>query len=109
MKDLRLLRDMLAAIEAIQSFGIADYDSFAADKKTQDAVMYNLIILGEAANQITEAVQEKHNGIPWSSIIGTRNVIIHGYDQVRLQVVWGIIRDDLHSLKVQLQKALANH
>lgn len=68
--------------------------------------MFNLIIMGEAANQISKEFQEKHNSIPWSSIIGTRNVIVHGYDQVKLQIVWEILQRDLRNLKIELQKAL---
>ena len=72
------------------------------DEKTQDAIMFNLIIMGEAANRISEEFQAKHPEIPWSSIIGTRNVIVHGYDQVKLQIVWDIIQKDLPSLKKSL-------
>lgn len=46
--------------------------------------MYNLIILGEAANQISNEIQTKYPEIPWSSTIGTRNIIVHGYDQVKV-------------------------
>jgi len=45
---------------------------------------------------------EKHPEIPWASIIGTRNVVVHGYDQARLQIVWDIIQKDLHLLKISL-------
>jgi uncharacterized protein with HEPN domain len=70
------------------------YDEFLADAKTQDAILYNLII-GEAANQISDEFQERHDTIPWSSMIGTRNIIIHGYNQVKLQIVWKILQRDL--------------
>ncbi len=53
MKDEgKLLKDMLEAISAIESYSVASYSIFLNDEKTQDAIMYNLIILGEAANQI---------------------------------------------------------
>ena len=61
--------------------------------------MYNLIIMGEAANQIEDSFQEAHPEVPWSAMIGTRNVIVHGYDQVKLQIVWEIIKRDLETLK----------
>lgn len=68
--------------------------------------MYNVIILGEAANRISQEFQEKHPEIPWSSIIGTRNVIVHGYDQIKLQIVWDILTKDLPSLKNKLQSII---
>ena len=98
----KLLQDMLKAIEAIESYTVPSYEAFLKDEKTQDAIMYNLIILGEAANQISNDFQLEHSEIPWSSIIGTRNIIVHGYDQVRLQIVWDIIQKNIKPLKTNL-------
>jgi uncharacterized protein with HEPN domain len=102
----KLLQDMLQAIESIESYMVISYVEFLDNKKTQDAIMFNLIIIGEAANQIPREFQESHSEIPWSSIIGTRNVIVHGYDQVKLQIVWDIIQKDLQSLKSNLVKLI---
>jgi len=99
-----MLQDMLAAIESIESYSVTTYESFVADVKTQDAIMYNLIILGEAANRVPADFQDNHPEIPWTSIIGTRNVVIHGYDQVKLLIVWDIIQKNLKPLKEELIK-----
>jgi uncharacterized protein with HEPN domain len=80
MKDKKKLRDILDAIEAIEDYEVSSYDEFLADTKTQDAILFNLIIIGEAANQISDEFREQHHNIPWSSLIGTRNMIVHGYD-----------------------------
>ncbi len=61
--------------------------------------MYNLIVMGEAANKISTEFQAEHPEIPWSSIIGTRNVIVHGYDQVKLPIIWDILQKSLIPLK----------
>lgn len=107
MKSTReLLEDMLASIETIQSYSLQTYELFVEDDKTQDAIMYNLIILGEAANRISNEFQEEHSEIPWSSIIGTRNVVIHGYDQIKLQIVWDIISKNLGQLKKSVEVLL---
>jgi len=106
VRDAQRLKDILAAIEAIEAYAVSNYQDFSADHKTQDAVMYNLVVMGEAANQISAKFREQHESIPWPSIIGTRNVIIHGYDQVKLQIVWEIISRDLKSLKKEVEKAL---
>jgi uncharacterized protein with HEPN domain len=97
-----LLQDMLDAITSIESYTVSSYEAFLEDEKTQDAIMFNLIVVGEAANRISEEFQEKHPEIPWSSIIGTRNVIVHGYDQVKLLIVWDIIQKNLQPLKITL-------
>jgi uncharacterized protein with HEPN domain len=104
----KLLLDMLNATESIESYAVSSYEAFLIDEKSQDAIMYNLIILGEAANQISDEIQEKHPEIPWPSIVGTRNVIVHGYDQVKLQIVWDIIEKNLKPLKVALKKIVNN-
>ena len=103
MKETKkLLQDMLDAIASIESYTVTSFDSFLMDGKTQDAIMFNLVIMGEAANRLPEEYRENHQEIPWASIIGTRNVIIHGYDQVKLQIVWDIIHRNLAPLKKSL-------
>jgi len=105
MKDTtKLLQDMLKAIASIESYTISSYDAFLNDEKTQDAIMFNLVIMGEAANSVSGEFQEKHPEIPWSSIIGTRNVIVHGYDQIKLQIVWDIIQKNLRPLRMSLEE-----
>lgn len=106
MRDKKKLRDILDAIEAIESYSVSSYDEFIADTKTQDAILYNLIIIGEAAHQISDEFQEQHYEIPWSAMIGTRNIIVHGYDQVKLQIVWEILQRDIESLKSEIKKVL---
>jgi uncharacterized protein with HEPN domain len=106
VKDLQLLHDILEAIEAIEKYTVATFNDFVSDSKTQDAILYNLIIVGEAANRISEQFRDQHSTIPWSSMIGTRNIIVHGYDQVRLQIIWGILQGDLADLKSKVEKIL---
>jgi uncharacterized protein with HEPN domain len=73
MRDTKkLLQDMLDAINSIESYAVSSFEAFQSDEKTQDAILFNLIILGEAAPQISDEYKERHPGIPWSSIIGTR-------------------------------------
>ena len=106
MKNRKRLRDILTAIENIESYSLDSYAAFLADPKTQDAILYNLIIIGEAANQISDDFQDQYHLIPWSSMIGTRNIIVHGYDQVKLQIVWSILERDLEELKREIQRVL---
>ena len=107
MKSIEtLISDMIDAIESIESYHVSSFENFLDDEKTQDAIMYNIIILGEAANRIDQEFQDKHPEIPWASMIGTRNVIVHGYDQVKLQIIWDILTKDLPTLKNKLQSIL---
>jgi uncharacterized protein with HEPN domain len=64
MRDKKKLQDILDAIEAIEAYSVPSYDEFLADSKTQDAILYNLIIIGEAAKQISNEFQERNSTIP---------------------------------------------
>ena len=106
MKDQKRLQNILDAIKAIEGYSVSSYDELVSDNKTQDAVLYNLIIIGEAANQVSDAFQEQYHLIPWASMIGTRNIIVHGYDQVKLQIVWEILQRDLVNLKKEILRVI---
>jgi len=109
MREKKKLRDIFDAIEAIEGYSVSRYDEFLADTKTQDAILYNLIIIGEAANRISDEFQEQHYKVPWSAMIGTRNIIVHGYDQVKLQIVWEILQRDIESLKCEIKRVLESN
>ncbi len=65
MKEIpTLLQDILEAISSIETYSVQTYDVFLADEKAQDAIMFNLIIMGEAANKIPDDFQEAHPEIP---------------------------------------------
>jgi uncharacterized protein with HEPN domain len=92
--------DMHQAISDIESFTEGmDRDSFLRDKKTINAVVRSLEVLGEAARNIPEAVRQKYPSIPWKNIMGMRNKLIHEYFGVDVSMVWETIRTDLMPLK----------
>jgi uncharacterized protein with HEPN domain len=72
--------DMLESINKIEKYieGL-NYEQFVRDEKTKDAVLRNLEIIGEAANQIPKEIQQKFSNVPWAQIIAMRNRMIHGY------------------------------
>lgn len=106
MKDEKKLQDILDAITSIELYSVSDYETFLEDEKTQDAILYNLIVIGEAANKISEGFKEQYPAIPWLSIIGTRNIVAHGYDHVKLEIVWKILQEDLSVLKAEIIRAV---
>jgi uncharacterized protein with HEPN domain len=78
---------------------------FEQDKRTQQAVVMSLIVLGEAATKVMDQHPEfaaEHAEIPWRSMRGMRNRIAHGYFDIDLAVVWGTLQTALPTLKVQL-------
>ncbi len=65
-------------------------------------------IIGEAANRVPEEVQAQYLELPWMQMIGARNRLIHGYDNVDFDILWAIITDDLPGLVRQLKSILGN-
>jgi uncharacterized protein with HEPN domain len=73
------LKDMLESIERIEEYtrGLT-LEGFLIDRRTQDAVLRNLEILGEAARKLPSAIRERYRDTPWAQIISLRNRLIHG-------------------------------
>ena len=81
-------------------------DDFLSDKRTQQAVIMSLIIIGEAATKIMENYVEfthAHPGVPWRSMRGMRNRIAHGYFDINLDVVWDTVQTALPELLNHLE------
>lgn len=90
---------MLSFAKTVQSYteGL-DQEGFAADRRTYDATLRNLELIGEAATHIPEEVRAAHPGIPWRQIIATRNRLIHAYLGIDDDTLWSIIQDDIPPL-----------
>ena len=101
------VQDILAAIAEIQRFTQdMDYDIFKQDDKSVRAVEMNFIIIGEAANQIPEDIEEKYRSIPWSLMRAMRNRIVHVYFKIDEKLMWDTIHNDLPPLVPELEKLL---
>ena len=101
------IRDILDAIAEIQKFTNGmNYEVFREDDKSIRAVEMNFIIIGEAANQIPEEIEEKYTTIPWSLMRAMRNRIVHVYFKVDEKLMWDTIQNDLPPLIPELEKLL---
>lgn len=83
-------------------------EDFLADKRTQQAVIMNLVIIGEAATKVMDRYAgfvETHSEVPWRSMRGMRNRIAHGYFDVNLDVVWDTVQTALPELRKLLPTA----
>ncbi|MDD5673113.1 MAG: DUF86 domain-containing protein [Chitinivibrionales bacterium] len=97
--DATLIEDMFQAAERVIGYSQGlSFEEFFQDTKTQDAVVRNIEILGEAAGNVSEKFKAANSAVPWSNIIGMRNRLIHGYFGVNLDVVWSVAQDDLPKL-----------
>lgn len=101
------IEDILDSLDLISEYvkGL-DYDNWKKDRKTIDAVIRNIEIIGEAASHIPTDIQEKYTEIPWYEMKGMRNILIHEYFGVDIDVLWRTIQEDLPSLKIKVQKMI---
>ena len=103
------LRHMLICIDRIADYTRDGRTAFMADPKTQDAVVRNLEVLGQAAKDFgTEDLQASASGIPWSRIAGLRNVLAHQYLGVDMSLVWNIVERELPQLRPAVEALLRN-
>lgn len=82
-----------------------DFAAFERDKRTQQAVVLNLLLIGEVASKIAEGAPgfiAAHPEIPWAAMRGMRNRIAHGYFELDIEVVWDTVRDAVPELAVKL-------
>ena len=101
------LFEMLRAIDRISSH-IAGLDktAFSASLIAYDAVLMNLIVIGEAANRLPRSVMEEEPAIPWAAVVGLRNRIAHGYEDIDPRRVWVTIGADLPALRGAVERIL---
>jgi uncharacterized protein with HEPN domain len=104
---LDYLEDISNAILDIRSF-VHDMsaDAFMADKRTVNAVVRSLEVIGEATGKIPTDIRMRYPDVPWDEIIGMRNRLIHEYFGVDLDIVWQTIQDDLAALETAITTML---
>ncbi len=104
-RDAALLLDMLLAARDAQEFveGL-DEAAFLASRLHQNAAIRSLEVLGEAAGKVSAATQTAHPELPWREITGMRHRLIHGYGEVRLDLVWMVLHDRLGPLIAILEQ-----
>ncbi len=104
-----LLSDMLDSIDAILEYTTGmDFEAFLGDRKTRDAVVRNLQVLGEAANRVPKISRDVYPEIEWMRIIRSRHILVHDYAGIDYEIVWRIIEVHLPPLKDALRDIL-NH
>jgi len=104
--DAGRLQDMLEAIEKVEDRLTKDREAFSDDELLQVWAVHHLQIIGEAANRLSEALTSSHPEVAWARIVGMRNVLIHDYVAIDLDIVWLAVQRDLPLLKRQLQDIL---
>ncbi len=98
--------DMQEAIERIEKYAAHGRETFDGDELIQTWVLHHLQIIGEAARSLSEPFRNQHPEIPWSEIIGTRNILVHHYFGIDKDLVWSVIENDLPALKASIERII---
>jgi len=107
-RDYRLyLDDILQAIEYIREY-VESMDSvrFASDRKTRDAVIRNLEIIGEASRNLPDEIKASAAEIDWRKIMALRNILVHEYFGVSVSILWDIVQNKLDHLDAVCRQIL---
>ena len=102
-RDRGYLLDILDALGLVRRYvhGVAR-DQFCLDTKLQDAVIRRLTIVGEATRRLSDEAKSQFPEVPWPQMAAFRNIAVHEYDRIDLEIVWKIIEKDLPGLHEQI-------
>lgn len=109
LKDWTIrIEDMLDAAEKVAQYThtMPDLETFASDVIIVDAAIRNVQIIGEAARHVPGEVQARYPDLDWGGMIGMRNILVHNYGAVRLDIVWGVVRTRIPPLRLRLREIL---
>lgn len=102
---LNHMRD--AAAEAVGFVAGMDREALDRDRKLALALVKEIEIMGEAANQVSVNLRSRYPTLPWGDIIGMRNRLVHAYFEIDLDIVWQVVSQDLPPLIAELEKIIA--
>lgn len=112
MKDNKLgdkarLQHIFQSIKEINKYTErTDFEMFEQNSMLHNACIRQLEIIGEAANRLSQTLRENYATLSWTQIIGLRNLLIHEYFEVKLEIIWEIIQYDLPPLQVEIETIL---
>jgi uncharacterized protein with HEPN domain len=106
-RDLDCVTDIVAA--ARMALGYVEggaYEEFMGNTMRQDAVVRQLLVIGEASKRISEEFKALHTAVPWRQMSGMRDILVHAYDHVDFDEVWRVVTDDLKNLVAAVEPLL---
>jgi len=108
MRSYKLyLKDILVAIKKINKYTASlTFERLKRDELLIDAIVRNLEIIGEASKNIPKGIREKHPDIEWKKVCGLRDILVHEYFGIDVQILWDIIKNKLPDLKKKITRVL---
>ncbi len=104
--DTEWLLDIIEAIERIEKYASRGREAFEKDELIQNWIVSHLQIIGEACRSISPDFRNQYREIPWSEFIGMRNILVHRYFGIDLDIVWSVVEYDLPDMKCRVEAIL---
>ena len=106
-RDLESLIDIFKAAQRVIRFSKnIEKETLLNDDKEISAILYQITIIGEATKRLSMDYRQQHPEIPWRNLAGMRDVLVHEYDQIDLDIVWNVVHYKIPSLIERLQPLL---
>lgn len=107
MKDQSIiLRDILERIQRIERYAAVGREAFLRSDLLQDGVIRSFEVIGEAVKRLDPSVRDSRTDVTWSDFAGFRDVLIHQYEKIKMELVWGFVEEDLPALRNAVQELL---
>ena len=104
--DYERLLDIQEAIANIEKYTNRGKNAFENDELIQNWIVWHLQILGEASSRLSDDFRNGNSEIPWSKIIGMRNILVHDYFGIHKAIVWAVVENELPALKRHIEKII---
>ncbi len=101
------LHDISESVNRIEHYAGKEKQKFEQDRLIQDAVCYQLLIIGESVRNLPPELRQRYCHIPWPAIIGMRNILVHEYFAIDMEIVWSVIEQNLPNFKYEIEKILS--
>ena len=103
-RDKASLIDIVNAAKRVLQFAEGlDKSALATNDEKQSAILYQIIVMGEATKRLSLEFRTQHSEIPWKDIAGMRDILAHQYDRLNINTLWDVVKKDIPELLIMLE------